>query len=200
MTAALVLLKPDVVEARQIGEVITRFERKGYQIICMNMLHPSEELIKEHYIEHKDKPFYENLCKSFQHSYVVSMMVLKFPHTICPDDHKETSAEELWKVFITDLRSFVMKLREEFAKNKTENSIHASDSPAAAERELKLWFPEIVDEASKKFEEAPVDLVDNNNVVGQDKDSKEDKEDKDSKEEKEEKENTQSTVDQVSTN
>ena len=180
MTVALVLLKPDVVDAHQIGEVITRFERKGYQIVRMNIQSPSEELIKEHYIEHKDKPFYANLCKSFRNSYVVSMMVLKFPYTICPDDHKEMPSEELSKIFIAELRTFVMKLREEFAKNKTQNSVHASDSPASAERELKLWFPEIVDdyEASKKSEE--VSTNDNPN-------------------EKEEKENTQSSSDQAST-
>lgn len=182
MPVALVLLKPDVVQARQIGEVITRFERKCYQIVRMNIQNPSEELIKEHYIEHKDKPFYENLCKSFQHSYVVAMMVLKLPHAICPGNHKEISFEELSKVFIDELRAFVMKLREEFAKNKTQNSVHASDSPASAERELKLWFPEIVEEyeVSKNSEEAPT----NNNVTDN---------------EKEEKENTQSTVDQVNT-
>ena len=61
MQQTLILLKPDAVQRRLVGEVIARFERKGLRLVGLKLLKPSRELAEKHYAVHKGKPFYESL-------------------------------------------------------------------------------------------------------------------------------------------
>src|SRR5690606_21537781 len=75
MERTLVLLKPDCVQRRLMGEVISRLERKGLNIVAMRMLRVSPELAKAHYAEHVEKPFYPGLEKFITGAPVVAMVV-----------------------------------------------------------------------------------------------------------------------------
>ena len=75
METTLVLLKPDCVQRRLMGEIIGRFERKGLNIVGMRMLHVTPELSREHYAEHVEKPFYKNLEAFITSSPIVALAV-----------------------------------------------------------------------------------------------------------------------------
>jgi nucleoside-diphosphate kinase len=65
----LVIMKPDAVQRNLLGEIITRFERKGLKIICLKMIELADVLVEEHYMHHKDKPFFgglKNICNLLQ--------------------------------------------------------------------------------------------------------------------------------------
>ena len=85
MQKSLVLLKPDCVERRLVGEIIGRFERKGLNIIAMKMVRVSPELSKQHYAEHVSKPFYPNLEEFITSSPIVAMVIEGFEG--CARDH-----------------------------------------------------------------------------------------------------------------
>ena len=75
MERTLVLLKPSVIKRGLIGEIITRFERKGLRIIAMKMLWMNDQLVEEHYSHLKDKPFFPNLKASMQATPIVAMVI-----------------------------------------------------------------------------------------------------------------------------
>ncbi|NXS04115.1 NDK3 kinase, partial [Oxylabes madagascariensis] len=69
-----VAIKPDGVQRRLVGEIIRRFERKGLQLVGMKLLQASEELLKEHYIALRDRPFYGRLVKYMSSGPIVAMV------------------------------------------------------------------------------------------------------------------------------
>ena len=75
METTLVLLKPDCVQRRLVGDIISRFERKGLNLVAMKMLQVTPELSREHYAEHVSKPFYKNLEEFITSAPIVAMAV-----------------------------------------------------------------------------------------------------------------------------
>ena len=75
MEKTLVLIKPDGVERGLVGEIITRFEKRGLKIDAMKILTMSRELAEEHYAEHKGKPFFEKLIKFMTRGPIVAMVL-----------------------------------------------------------------------------------------------------------------------------
>jgi nucleoside-diphosphate kinase len=133
MERSLVLIKPDGVERKLVGQIITIYEKKGLEITSLKIVKPTKEIAEKHYIEHKDKPFFKGLVDYLTRGKVCAIiiegdnvikMVRKINGATDPAD-AETGT-----------------IRGQFALSKTENIVHASDSVESAEREIKIWFPE----------------------------------------------------------
>ncbi len=141
-----VAVKPDGVERGLIGEVISRFERKGFKILAMKLLQVSDKQAEAHYAEHKGKPFYPRLIKYIQSGPIVAMVI------------KGYGAVESVRHIVgatNPLNADVGTIRADFAQVMEYNVIHASDSVESAEREIHIYFndDEILDTWKTKTEE-----------------------------------------------
>ena len=131
MQRTLVLLKPDAVQRRLIGEIISRFEAKGLNIVAMKMLRVTPELAKKHYAEHVEKPFYPSLEAFITAAPIVAMAI----------DGLEAIAVVRDMLGATSgLKAAAGTIRGDFSSSRQMNLVHASDGPAAAARELELYF------------------------------------------------------------
>ena len=131
MERTLVLLKPDCVQRRLMGEIISRFERKGLNIIAMKMLKVTPELAKKHYEEHVEKPFYPGL-EAFITGAPVCAMVIEGLEVI------RVVREMLGAT--SGLKAAAGTIRGDFSSSRQMNLVHASDGPEAAARETDLYF------------------------------------------------------------
>ncbi|MEU6204686.1 nucleoside-diphosphate kinase [Micromonospora musae] len=130
----LVLIKPDAVRRGLVGEIISRFERKGLRIEVMDVRTMDAALADEHYAEHVDKPFYPPL-KTFMTGGPLVALVLVGDQVI-------DVVRNL--VGATDgRRAAAGTIRGDFSLSNRENLAHASDSVDSAKREIALWFPEL---------------------------------------------------------
>ena len=127
----LVLIKPDGVQRKLIGTVITRFEDRGLQLIAIKMVQVNRELAETHYKEHQGKSFYEGLINYISSAPLIAM-VWGGEHAI------EAVRQTVGKT--NPLEAAPGSIRHDFAMLTSRNLIHASDSPATAEREIALWF------------------------------------------------------------
>lgn len=131
MQSTLVLLKPDCVQRRLMGEVIGRFEAKGLNIVAMKMLNVTPELAKQHYAEHVSKPFYPNLESFITSSPILAMAIEGLEAIrVVRDMLGATSG----------LKAAPGTIRGDFSSSRQMNLVHASDSEESAARELKLYF------------------------------------------------------------
>ena len=130
----LVLLKPDAVRRGLVGEVLGRFERKGLTIDAMELRTIDGDAADRHYAEHVERDFYPPL-RAFITSGPLVALVLSGDQAI-----------EVVRTLIgpTDGRKAAPgTIRGDLSLSNRENLVHASDSPESAERELKLWFPDL---------------------------------------------------------
>ncbi|CAM3394558.1 nucleoside-diphosphate kinase [Marinicrinis lubricantis] len=133
MERTFLMVKPDGVQRGLMGEVIRRFERKGFQMIGCKFLLPTVEQAKFHYAEHEEKPFFGDLV-DFITSGPVLAMVWQGDQII------ELSRMVIGKTKITE--ALPGTLRGDFALHTNRNVIHGSDSPESAEREIHNFFKE----------------------------------------------------------
>ena len=129
----LVLVKPDGVERGLIGEVISRFERKGFKIVALKMLRMTRDMAEEFYGVHRDKPFFNELVEFITSGPIVAIML------------EGDSAIEVVRLMIgaTDGRKAAPgTIRGDFALSIQNNIVHASDSPESFEREYRIVFKE----------------------------------------------------------
>lgn len=131
MERTLVLLKPDCVQRRLMGAIISRFEEKGLNIIAAKLLRVTPELAKQHYAEHVEKPFYPGL-EAFITGAPVMAMVLEGLEVIrvVRDLLGATSG----------LKAAAGTIRGDFSSSRQMNLVHASDGPEASAREIALYF------------------------------------------------------------
>lgn len=130
----LVLVKPDALRRGLLGEILTRFERKGLTIDALVVRTMDAKLADEHYAEHVDKAFYPPL-KEFMTSGPLAALVLSGDEVI---------AVVRALVGATDGRKAAAgTIRGDLSLSNRENLVHASDSSDSAKRELALWFPEL---------------------------------------------------------
>ena len=130
----LVLVKPDALRRGLLGEILSRFERKGLTIDALVLRTMDAELADQHYAEHVDKAFYPPL-KDFMTSGPLAALVLSGDEVI---------AVVRALVGATDGRKAAAgTIRGDLSLSNRENLVHASDSPDSAKRELALWFPEL---------------------------------------------------------
>ncbi len=127
----LILFKPDCVQRRLIGRILSRFEDKGLNLIAMKMLQITPELAKKHYAEHVGKPFYPGLESFITASPVVAAIV----------EGLDVIGVVRGMVGPTSgLQAPAGTIRGDFSASRQMNLIHASDGPAAATREIDLYF------------------------------------------------------------
>jgi nucleoside-diphosphate kinase len=127
----LVLIKPDGVRRGLVGEVIARIERRGFAIRELQMRTLDTQTAQEHYAEHTDKPFFGELVSFITSGPLVAMSV------------EGTDAVRAIRTLMgatNPIDAAPGSIRGDFATVITENIVHGSDSPASAERELKLFF------------------------------------------------------------
>jgi nucleoside-diphosphate kinase len=129
----LVMVKPDGVRRRLVGEVIRRLEAKGLDIVEMRMLQMDKEMAGRHYDEHREKPFFSDLVTFITGGRLVAMAV----------EGDEAISVVRTLMGATDPKKAALgTIRGDLAIEMTENIVHGSDSPASAQRELALFFPE----------------------------------------------------------
>jgi nucleoside-diphosphate kinase len=126
-----VMVKPDGVRRRLIGEVIGRIEAKGYAIREIKFFTINKELAEEHYGEHRARPFFDELV-SFVTSGPVVAMVVEGPEAVA-------GARQIMGA-TNPLEAATGSIRGDFATEIGANIVHGSDSQESAEREIKLFF------------------------------------------------------------
>lgn len=133
MEKTFLMVKPDGVQRNLMGDIIMRFERKGYRLIAGKLMMVSKELAEEHYKEHQDKPFYEELVE-FITSGPVFAMVWEGENVIASARKMmgDTNPQE----------AEAGTIRGDFGVTVGKNVIHGSDSPESADREINLFFAE----------------------------------------------------------
>ena len=131
----LVLIKPDGVQRRMIGEVIGRIERKGLTIAALELKHVSEDLAAAHYAEHKDKPFFGSLLEFITSGPVVAAVV-EGPRAIAAFRQLAGGTDPVEKAVPGSIRG-------DLGLETQYNLVHGSDSPESAAREIGLWFPDL---------------------------------------------------------
>lgn len=128
---SLILLKPDAVQRRLCGEIITRLENRGLKLLGMKMLQVTKELAAQHYAEHVEKPFYP-LLEEFITSGPVVAIVVEGPEAISVVRGMmgQTNGRE----------SAPGTIRGDYGLSRQVNLIHGSDGPEAAEKEIGVYF------------------------------------------------------------
>lgn len=125
------MIKPDGVQRQLVGEIISRFERKGLVLKSMKMLVPDRSTVERHYAAHAGKPFFDAIVSNVSSASVVAM-IWEGPEAI-------TLARKLMGA-TKPADSAPGTIRGDFASTTELNLIHGSDSPEAAAEEISIWF------------------------------------------------------------
>lgn len=131
MERTLVLLKPDCVQRRLMGRIISRFEDKGLNIVAMKMLQVTPDLAKQHYAEHVSKPFYPGLEAFITASPIVALVV---------EGNEVIRVVREMLGATSGLKAAAGTIRGDYSASRQMNLVHASDGPEAAAREMGLYF------------------------------------------------------------
>ncbi|ANB57740.1 nucleoside diphosphate kinase family protein [Anoxybacillus sp. B7M1] len=131
MERTFLMVKPDGVQRNLIGEIVSRFEKKGFQLVGAKLMQVSRELAEQHYAEHKERPFFGELV-DFITSGPVFAMVWEGENVIA------TARQMMGKT--NPQEAAPGTIRGDFGLTVGKNVIHGSDSPASAEREINLFF------------------------------------------------------------
>jgi len=124
-------IKPDGVQRKLIGEIIRRFEAKGFTLVGLKLMSVSRELAETHYGVHRERPFFPGLVDFITSGPVVAMVW----------EGKGVIASARKIIGATNpLNSEPGTLRGDFGVDVGRNLIHGSDAPETAEQEIKLWF------------------------------------------------------------
>ena len=132
----LILIKPDAVKRRLIGEILRRIEAKGYDIIALDRLRATPELLAAHYAEHVDRPFYPSIVEYMTSGPLVAAIVEG--HRVVEGLRSLIGATEPTTAVPGTIRG---DLGRDWGTSAMENLVHGSDSPESAEREIAIWFP-----------------------------------------------------------
>ena len=133
METTLIILKPDAVQRGLMGRIIGRFEEKGLQVVGARMMRIPRELAETHYQDHKGKPFYDGLV-GFMTSAPVLVLAIRGLGAIA------VCRKLMGATFGSKAEPGT--IRGDFGVSNSFNLVHGSDSPEAAQREMKLFFNE----------------------------------------------------------
>lgn len=131
MEKTFVMIKPDGVERGLVGEIISRIENKGLKLHQLKLVKVSPDILENHYMEHRNKPFFQTLVDSMKDKPVLAMII------------EGEGSIKLMRLMVGDkdpLCALPGTIRGDYAFETTKNLIHASDSKESAEREIKIWF------------------------------------------------------------
>ena len=131
----LLLIKPDGVERRLVGEIISRIERKGLTVAALELRIVSDELARRHYAEHDGKPFFASLLEFITSGPLVAAIV-EGPRAVAAVRQLAGGTDPVEKATPGTIRG-------DFGLETQFNLVHGSDSPESAEREIALWFAQI---------------------------------------------------------
>ncbi|OBB43286.1 nucleoside-diphosphate kinase [Mycobacterium sp. 852002-51961_SCH5331710] len=133
MERTLVLVKPDGVKRRLVGEILARIERKGLTFAALELVTVSDELARKHYAEHDGKPFFDSLLAFITSGPVVAAIV-EGPRAIAAFRQIAGGTDPVEKATPGTIRGDLALITQ-------DNLVHGSDSPESAAREIDLWFP-----------------------------------------------------------
>jgi nucleoside-diphosphate kinase len=131
MERTFLAIKPDGVQRGLVGEIIRRFETKGFTLVGLKFLKVSKELAQQHYGVHRQRPFFGSLVEFITSSPVVAM--------VWEGDGVVASARKIIGA-TNPLTSEPGTIRGDFGINIGRNLIHGSDAPETAKQEIALWF------------------------------------------------------------
>ncbi len=131
MEQTLILLKPDAVTRGLAGEIIARFEKKGFRIAALRMLRITPELARRHYAEHVEKPFYPGLEAFITEGPSIALIL---------EGDGVIASVRLLVGPTNGLIAPAGTVRGDFATSTQRNLVHASDSPESAKREIDVFF------------------------------------------------------------
>jgi nucleoside-diphosphate kinase len=127
----LILIKPDAVQRRLAGEILSRIERRGFAVRGGKLLRVSRDLGEEHYAEHREKPFFGELVQFITSTPTWALVV-----------EGDGAIATLRKTIgaTNPANAEPGTIRGDLAVSMPDNLVHGSDSPESAEREIALWF------------------------------------------------------------
>ncbi|MDM9583355.1 MULTISPECIES: nucleoside-diphosphate kinase [unclassified Nostoc] len=131
MERTFLAIKPDGVQRGLVGEIIRRFETKGFTLVGLKLLKVSRELAEQHYGVHRERPFFGGLVEFITSSPVVAM--------VWEGDGVIASARKIIGA-TNPLTAEPGTIRGDFGLNIGRNLIHGSDAPETAQQEIALWF------------------------------------------------------------
>ena len=131
----LILVKPDGVRRNIIGDVISRIERKGLKIIALEMRTIDLDTAQAHYAEHAERPFFGELVDFITSSPLVALVA---------EGDRAIEAFRGLAGATDPVKALPGTIRGDYALQVAQNIVHGSDSPESAEREIKIFFPELV--------------------------------------------------------
>ena len=136
---SLVLVKPDGFKRGLSGEVLRRIEAKGYTLVALSIFTPDRERLARHYAEHLGKPFYESLLE-FMSSGLVTAVVIEGER--CVEGFRALAGAT--DPTVAPPGTIRGDFGRDWGMEVQENIVHGSDSPQASEREVGIWFPELI--------------------------------------------------------
>jgi nucleoside-diphosphate kinase len=131
MQRTLIIFKPDCLQRRLVGPILTRFEAKGLRIVALKLMKVNRSLGERHYAEHQGKPFFEGLIQFITGGPVI-VGVLEGPEAIAVVRNLLGATNGITAAPGT--------VRGDYSISKQNNLVHGSDSPESAAREIALWF------------------------------------------------------------
>ncbi len=138
MQSTLIIIKPDAVQRRLLGEILARFESKGLRVAGLKLMQVSRDLGEQHYGEHKGRPFFDGLID----------FIIGGPVVVGVLEGNEAIAVVRSMLGATNgVAAAPGTIRGDYSISKQNNLVHGSDSPESAQREIALWFKdgEVVD-------------------------------------------------------
>ncbi|MBI1331595.1 MAG: nucleoside-diphosphate kinase [Armatimonadetes bacterium] len=133
METTLVLIKPGGVSRNLIGEITRRIEARSLKVVGLKLINADRATVEEHYAEHKERPFFKDVCDYLTSGPIVAIAV------------SGTNAVKAIRAMMgatNPLDATPGTVRGDFALTIDDNLTHSSSDPEAAARELQLWFPE----------------------------------------------------------
>ena len=132
----LILIKPDAVQRRLAGEILARIERRGFVVRAGKLIRVTRELGEEHYGEHREKPFFDELVRFITSAPTWALVV-----------EGEGAIATMRKTIgaTNPANAEPGTIRGDLAVSMPDNLVHGSDSPESGEREVALWFPDGLD-------------------------------------------------------
>jgi len=143
----LIIIKPDALNRSLVGEIISRFERKGLKIVGLKMIQLNDEILKEHYSHLADKPFFPRIA-NFMKGWPVIVMVLEGLEAV--------ESVRLITGVTLGRKADAGTIRGDFSMSIQANIVHASDSVENSEKEIKRFFK---DEDLYAWERADLDVI-----------------------------------------
>ena len=131
----LILVKPDGVKRNIIGDVISRIERKGLTVVALELRTIGTETARAHYAEHAERPFFGELVDFITSGPLVAVVA---------EGERAIEAFRALAGATDPVKALPGTIRGDYALAVSQNIVHGSDSPESAEREIKIFFPELV--------------------------------------------------------